>query len=97
MGASDLSLAIDEPLGKNTNYILSFRRSYLQFLFSAIGLPFLPTYNDYQFKISHKIGKKDQLNIISLGAFDQNRLNTGIKNPTENQQYILGYLPENDQ
>jgi len=97
VGASDLSLAIDGPLGKNTNYILSYRRSYLQFLFSAIGLPFLPTYNDYQFKISHKIGKKDQLNIISLGAFDQNRLNTGIKNPTENQQYILGYLPENDQ
>lgn len=97
VGASDLSLAIDGPIGQNTTYLFSYRRSYLQFLFSAIGLPFLPTYNDYQFKISHKIGKKDQINIISLGAFDQNRLNTGIKNPTESQQYILGYLPENDQ
>lgn len=97
IGASDLSLAIDGPLGKNTNYLLSYRRSYLQFLFNAIGLPFLPTYNDYQFKISHKLGNKDQLNIISLGAFDQNKLNTGIKNQTEYQKYILGYLPQNDQ
>lgn len=97
VGASDLSLAIDGPLGKNTNYILSYRRSYLQFLFTAIGLPFLPTYNDYQFKISHKINDKNQLNIISLGAFDQSRLNTGIKNQTEYQKYILGYLPDNDQ
>lgn len=96
-GASDLSLAIDGPMGENTNYLLSYRRSYLQFLFAAIGLPFLPTYNDYQFKISHKIGKKDQLNIISLGALDQNRLNTGIKNQTEYQKYLLGNLPENDQ
>lgn len=97
VGASDLSLAIDGPLGKKTNYLLSYRRSYLQFLFNAIGLPFLPTYNDYQFKISHKLGDKDQLNIISLGAFDQNKLNTGIKNQTEYQQFILGYLPQNDQ
>lgn len=97
VGASDLSLAIDGPLGKNTNYLFSYRRSYLQFLFSVIGLPFLPTYNDYQFKITHKFNDKNQLNIISLGAFDQNKLNTGIKNQTEYQKYILGYLPENDQ
>ncbi len=97
VGASDLSLAIDGPLGEKTNYLFSYRRSYLQFLFSAIGLPFLPTYNDYQFKISHKINEKNQLNVISLGALDQSRLNTGIKEPTDYQKYILGYLPENDQ
>jgi len=97
VGASDLSLAIDGPWGKKTNYLFSYRRSYLQFLFSAIGLPFLPTYNDYQFKISHKFNEKNQLNIISLGALDQSRLNTGIKNQTEYQKYLLGYLPENDQ
>ena len=97
VGASDLSLAIDGPLGKKTTYLLSVRRSYLQFLFGVIGLPFLPTYNDYQLKITHKIDLKNQISIISLGALDQFKLNTGIKNPTEYQRYVLGYLPINEQ
>ncbi|MEI6348681.1 MAG: TonB-dependent receptor [Bacteroidota bacterium] len=96
-GASDLSLAIDGPLGKKTTYLFSVRRSYLQFLFGVIGLPFLPTYNDYQFKITHKFNLKNQISIISLGALDQFKLNTGIKNPTDFQRYVLGYLPVNEQ
>ncbi|MGC9343207.1 MAG: carboxypeptidase-like regulatory domain-containing protein, partial [Bacteroidales bacterium] len=51
VGASDLALTVDGPIGDKTTYIASVRRSYLQFLFNLIGLPFLPTYNDYQFKI----------------------------------------------
>ena len=39
VGASDLALTLDGPLSDNTTFILSARRSYLQFLFSAIGLP----------------------------------------------------------
>ena len=35
VGASDLGLTIDGPTGKNSTLILSARRSYLQFLFSA--------------------------------------------------------------
>jgi len=97
VGASDLSLAIDGPLNKKTTYLLSVRRSYLQFLFNTLGLPFLPTYNDYQLKVTHKIDQKNQINIISLGALDLFKLNTGIKSPDESQKYILGYLPVNEQ
>ena len=73
------------------------RRSYLQFLFSAIGLPFLPTYNDFQFKVKTDFNKNNSLTFIGLGALDQFKLNTGLKNPTESQQYILDYLPVNEQ
>ncbi len=93
VGATDLALTANGPIGEKTSFVLSARRSYLQFLFGIIGLPFLPTYNDYQLKITHKIDAKNQLDIISLGALDKFNLNTGIENPDESQAYILGYLP----
>ncbi len=92
-GASDLALTLDGPINKKTSFIFSARRSYLQFLFSAIGLPFLPTYNDFQWKSKIKFDLKNELTIIGVGAIDQFKLNLGIKNPDENQKYILGYLP----
>ncbi|MBP6976722.1 MAG: TonB-dependent receptor [Bacteroidales bacterium] len=97
VGASDLGLTLDGPMGEKTNFIFSVRRSYLQLLFSVLELPFLPTYNDYQFKIKHDFDKKNQLSIISVGALDNSKLNTGIKDPTDDQKYLLGYLPVNEQ
>ncbi len=96
VGASDLALTLDGPLSENTTFILSARRSYLQFLFDVIGLPFLPTYNDFQFKSRTRIDDKREFSIIGLGAIDQFRLNLDA-NETEEQRYILGYLPVNEQ
>ena len=97
LGATDLALTANGPLSKRTTSIFSIRRSYLQFLFGAIGLPFLPTYNDFQFKVKTKFNEHNEITYIGLGALDQFKLNTGIKNPTEDQQYILDYLPVNKQ
>lgn len=97
VGATDIGFTANGPVSKNSGLIFSVRRSYLQFLFDVIGLPFLPTYNDLQFKYKWEIDKKNQLTFIGLGALDQNKLNFGIENPDEEQRYILGYLPENDQ
>lgn len=93
VGASELSLSSEGPLNKNTTYSISLRRSYLQLLFKALGLPFLPTFNDYQIKIKNKINSKNEFYIISVGALDLMKLDTKLKNPTEYQQYILNYLP----
>ncbi|NVO20354.1 MAG: TonB-dependent receptor [Bacteroidetes bacterium] len=97
LGASETAFSANGPINKKTNFLFSVRRSYLQFLFSAIGLPFLPTFNDYMFKVKTKFNVKNELTIISLGALDKMKLNTGINNPTEDQQYILDYLPVNNQ
>ncbi len=96
VGASDLALTIDGPINENTTYIASVRRSYLQFLFNIIGLPFLPTYNDYQFKVKTKFDEKNELSVISIGSLDQFSLNLDA-NETDEQRYILGYLPINEQ
>jgi outer membrane receptor for ferrienterochelin and colicin len=97
LGASEVSATFDGPIDEKTTYIFSARRSYLQFLFSAIGLPFLPTFTDFQFKVRHKIDQKNEITFIGLGAIDQFALNLGIENPNEQQEYILSSIPVNEQ
>lgn len=92
VGASDLGVTLDGPTGKRSSLIMSARRSYLQFLFKAIGLPFLPTYNDFQFKHKTRIGETGELTIIGLGALDDFELNRDA-NETEYQRYLLDYIP----
>ncbi len=97
LGASETAFTIDGPIGKKTSYVLSVRRSYLQFLFAAIGLPFLPTFNDYQFKLKTNIDKKNQLTVISIGALDHLKINDKITNPKPSQQAIIRSIPTNNQ
>lgn len=92
VSSSDIGATLEGPLGKKTTFIASARRSYLQFLFSAIGLPFLPTYNDFQFKTKTRFNAKNELIVMGLGAVDQFNLNLGADS-TRSQQYILGNLP----
>lgn len=96
LGATDLAATFDGPLGKNSTLIASYRRSYLQFLFAALELPFLPTYNDFQFKYKYKPDNKQEFTLLGLGAYDNVVLNRAA-NKTEEQRYILGNLPENNQ
>ena len=99
VGSSDFGITLDGPINDKTTFVFSARRSYLQLLFSAIGLPFLPTYNDLQFKAKTKLNDKNQISMIGLGAVDDFVLNTGINdNETdpeliERNNYILGYIP----
>lgn len=93
VGASDIGLSVNGPLGKKTTYQVSVRRSYLQFLFRMIGLPFLPTFTDAQFKIKHTFDPRNELTLLGLGAIDDMKLNTGMKDMSEKNQYILAYLP----
>ena len=57
VGASDAAFTLDGPIGDKSTFIVSARQSYLQLLFKLIGLPFLPTYNDFQLKYKYKIDK----------------------------------------
>ncbi len=96
IGASDLNVTLEGPIGDKTTYLVSARRSYLQFLFRALELPFLPIYNDFQAKVKHKINQKNEITFIGLGAIDQFQLNLDA-NQTESQQYLLANLPVSPQ
>jgi hypothetical protein len=99
LSASEAALTTEGPLGKkngNTTFLASIRRSYLQFIFKLIELPFLPDYWDYQYKITHKPDKKNEINIIGLGSID-NFTYLKPKNATLEQLTILDQIPLNSQ
>jgi len=102
-GSSDIGLTFDGPIGDKTSYIFSVRRSYLQLLFGIIGLPFLPTYNDAQFKIKHRFNQKNEITFIGLGAYDDFVLNPdAVTDATTDEQreeaiYLLNNIPTNNQ
>ncbi len=96
VGATDFGLTLEGPIGDKTTFLFSARRSYLQFLFEVIGLPFLPTYNDFQAKIKIKPTEKSEITFVGLGAIDQFTLNLEA-NETESQRYLLEQLPVSPQ
>ena len=99
LGSSDVGFTADGPMGKKATYIFSARQSYLQGLFSVLGLPFLPNFIDYQAKVKVKLNDKDDISFLMVGAVDFFRLNLKVNdNITDSLQlksnkYILGYLP----
>jgi hypothetical protein len=96
VGATDLALTLDGPVNEKTTFIASVRRSYLQYLFSVIGLPFLPTYNDMQFKVKSRLNEKNELIVMGLGSYDVLTLNLKA-DETEDQRALLRSLPASDQ
>lgn len=81
LGSSESAFTFEGPLFRgdneeaNTSYILSVRRSYLQVLFKAIGLPFLPDYWDYQYKVNHRFNTRNELLITGVGSIDNSSVN----------------------
>ncbi|HEY3387487.1 MAG TPA: TonB-dependent receptor, partial [Saprospiraceae bacterium] len=96
LGSNDLAATIETPLTKSSTLIASYRRSYLQFLFQALDLPFLPKYDDFQFKSEIKPDDRNIITIIGLGAIDNVSLNNDAT-PTEENQYVLSQIPTNKQ
>ncbi|WP_194973394.1 TonB-dependent receptor [Aquiflexum lacus] len=102
LGASELTLSNEGPIGEKTTYLVSARRSYLQFLFRQLGLPFLPTFNDFTFKTTTKINDKTELTFLGVGAIDNFVLNFDEPNneseeDRENRLYLLENLPISSQ
>ncbi len=96
VGATDLAATLETPLTKNSGLIIGWRRSYLQFLFQALELPFLPKYDDLQFKYENKLSKKDILEVVGIGALDKVSLNLEA-NKTDQQKIILNSIPVSGQ
>ncbi|MEO0330587.1 MAG: TonB-dependent receptor, partial [Bacteroidota bacterium] len=100
LGASEAAVTLEGPLFKmpaedslaNTTFIFSVRRSYLQFLFQLIDLPFLPDYWDYQYKINHKIDDRNEINLIGIGSLDDFQINPP-EDATQDQQAVLDQVP----
>jgi hypothetical protein len=103
VGATDLGITLDGPVSKKSTLVFSVRRSYLKFLFDIFNLPFLPVYNDIQFKYKYKINSKNNITLLGIGAIDDFSLNYDAPEQAktdadkEEAQYILNLLPVSTQ
>lgn len=96
IGSSDAAATFEGPIGSKTTFLSSYRYSYLQGLAKLIGLPFLPTYQDFQFKIKTKLNSQNELTFLGLGAIDRFSLNLNAPK-TELNLYTLSVIPVNSQ
>jgi hypothetical protein len=103
VGATDLGLTFEGPVSEKSTLVLSARRSYLKFLFSLFNLPFLPVYNDLQFKYKVNLTPKDKLTFLGIGAIDDFSLNKEAPAKAETEadreeaEYILNIIPVSKQ
>src|SRR5690606_23844028 len=92
----EFATTLEGPISSKTTYLVSARRSYLQFLFKLLDLPIRPNYWDFQYKIDHKIDSKTSLSLIGVGAIDE--FSFGVpRNSTPENEYILRSIPLNNQ
>lgn len=99
VSATQYGLNFEGPLFTNGSYIISARQSYLDLIFKAADLPFVPIYTDFNVLVNYDISNRDKLFFIGLGAIDrverdqsseENRVtNAGIMDNTQNQ-WITG-------
>lgn len=99
LSSSEAAVTTEGPLFKkkdeetsNTSFIASVRRSYLQLLFQAIDLPFLPDYWDYQYKLTHKFDDYNELVFTGVGSLDDLTINAPDDFDAE-QQAVLDQIP----
>ena len=103
LGTSDAGITVDGYMGKKTTFIASARQSYLSGLFKLLKLPFLPTYNDFQFNVKHKFDEKNEISLIGLGAIDKFKLNEEVNDGVTDEDdlkrnnYILNNIPVQNQ
>ena len=97
LGATEAAVTLDGPAGHNANWLFSVRRSYLQFLFQALGLPIRPDYWDTQFRFEVEPTDKDRFLFVGLGALD----NFGLVTPAPGDEFenfeIFERVIDNDQ
>ncbi len=93
IAASQFGLNLEGPISKNSSFIFSARRSYLDFIFKAAGFGFVPEYYDLLSKADFKLDESNSLSFLFIGAFD----NVKFFNNTEDQRYDNSRILGSDQ
>jgi hypothetical protein len=90
LAASQFGLNLEGPMSESGDFILSARRSYLDFIFKAAGFGFVPEYWDFLAKTHYSLGKADQITVLGIAALDNVKyFNDTEKKRIDNSQ-VLG-------
>lgn len=92
LSATEIAATFDGPISKNTTFLASARKSYLELLFKLIDLPIRPNYWDFQYKVTHKLNPKTTLSTLGVAAID--RFSFAVpKKSTPESTYVIRSSP----
>jgi hypothetical protein len=83
LASSQFGLDLEGPTGGAGSFLLSVRRSYLDFVFKAADFGFVPEYWDILGRWTYRPTAIDELGFFAIGALD----NVDFFNDTEDQRY----------
>ena len=89
VGTSDLGLTFEGPTGPKQ--LADFERPpelSAVLVFEVLGLPFLPIYNDFQFKWVHQASPNERWTVLGIGAYDDFQLNLTVADDTTAEDYL---------
>ena len=89
LSATGIGAIAEGPIG-NGSVLFGVRRSYLDLLFRALDFSFLPTYYDATLKATQRVGGRDQLTLLALGARDDIAFLTDSADQRLDNARILG-------
>lgn len=95
-GGTDYGVTLEGPVGDKTLITMSGRNSFSQHYFKLFNIPVLPTYQDAQLRLHHKIGPRKDLTIIGVGGWDDYKLYIDGRG-SDALLYNVGYIPEGTQ
>jgi hypothetical protein len=70
VSATQYGLNVEAPVKNKGSVLLSARKSYLDLIFRAAGLPFIPVYTDYNVLMNVDLTPRDRLFFLGLSAID---------------------------
>lgn len=71
ISATQFGTNLEGPLSDKGNFIFSARKSYLDLIFKAAGLPFVPVYTDFNFLANYRLDNRDKITFLGLAALDE--------------------------
>jgi len=71
ISATQFGINLEGPFSKKGSFIFSARKSYLDLIFKAAGLPFIPVYTDFNFIADYELKPGNTLSFVGLAAVDK--------------------------
>ena len=93
ISATQFGLDLEGPISEKSTFILSARRSYLDFIFKAADFAFVPEYYDAFAKADFSLDESNSLSFLLISAFD----NVRYFNDTQDQRYDNSTVLGSDQ
>lgn len=100
VAATQVGAVLEGPLGRNGSFFANVRQSYLDLLFQAIGLSFIPSYTDATVKAVWRPTARDAVSLLTIAArgtvtFDNESDSARVRNaqvlaPAQDQ-YFSGF------